>query len=109
MATVSSGSTVYTFSPRPKTRSVRRTVSFGQWVRRVVLGLVLGAGLLGGGLLGYEYYQVHHLRQEIERLSIRHQALEATYAKLTSKEVVYAKAKALGLAEAKPEQVMRIH
>ena len=109
MATVSSGSTVYTFSPRPRARSALKGLSLGQWVRRVILGLVLGALFLGGALLGYEYYQVHHLRQEIKELSLRHQAIEATYAKLTSKDVVYAKAKALGLSEARPEQVMRIH
>jgi predicted negative regulator of RcsB-dependent stress response len=109
MASVSQGGILYTFTPRAKSRSrARGRLGLKDWLKRLSVSVLLGVVLTSGGYLGFEYHKVLRLRQEVKALSAKHKELVATYEALTTKEVVYAKAKALGLAEPKPEQIMRL-
>ncbi len=105
---VSHGTSLYTFSPKSRRRGKAQRYSLVHWGYRLLLLVTLGLFFWGLGYLGFEYYQLRQLKGEIRALSAQNSRLEALYGKLTSKEVVYAKAKALGLWEPKAEQIVRL-
>ena len=101
--------TVYTFTPKAPSRK-RTAVSFNLFhlVGMILLVLVGAFLLFGGYLLVREYREIKRLSLRVENLKQETSLLNEEYTRLTAKEVVLAKAKALGLHPAKPEQIVRL-
>ncbi len=99
---------VYTFSPRSSHKRTGFTLNIYQVLGLVVTAFLLILLLVGGYLLVREYAKVHRLQQEVALLQRETRALGAQYQALTSKEVVFKKAKLLGLHPPKKEQIVKI-
>ncbi|NPB09786.1 MAG: hypothetical protein GXO17_05470 [Thermodesulfobacteria bacterium] len=102
---------VYTFSPRSSSSSNKRvglSLNLFHVLALVVVGFLAILLLAGGVLLTKEYLRVRHLRQEVGLLQAQTKDLSAEYERLTAKDVVFRKARVLGLHLPKKEQVVRV-
>ncbi len=105
MASAPQGTILYTFTPKGRARQrAKERVGLRGLIWRTALVLIAVLSLALGTMLFNQYRHVCRLKKEVTSLHIKHQQLLAEYQALTAKEVVYAKAKALGLREATPEQ-----
>ncbi len=105
MASTPQGTILYTFTPKRRVyRRAKVRVGLKGLIWRIILVLVVALFLASGAMLFTQYRHVCRLKSEVASLNTKHQQLLAEYKSLTAKEVVYAKAKALGLGEATPEQ-----
>ncbi len=108
MASFPQGTILYTFSPKHKTTHPKEGFGLRKRLWWGFLVLITGLTLVWISFLAIQYQRVSQLKSEVSELTTRHQKLVAEYKTLTSKEIVYAKARTLGLSEPRPEQITRL-
>ncbi len=99
---------VYTFSPRSSSKREGFSLNVYQVLGLMVMISLALLILVGGYLLFREYAKVRQLRQEVVLLKEETKRLSAQYERLTAKEVVFKKARRLGLHPPKKEQIIKV-
>ncbi len=101
------GTILYTFTPKKITRE-KEGIELRKKLWQCFLFLLTGLTLVWILFLAIQYQRLSHLKLEVSDLTAKHEQLLNEYKTLTSKEVVYAKAKILGFSEPRPEQITRL-
>ncbi|OAG27985.1 hypothetical protein [Thermodesulfatator autotrophicus] len=92
-----------------KTRKSESVVNaLGDIIKKLALFMIVVLLLAGGVVLGQKYFEYRGLKKEVALLSHQVTALNIEYQSLTTKEVVYKKAKEMGLHLPKKEQIVRL-